>query len=25
VLLSGARRKPFSLGAVRFEWVSGGG
>jgi hypothetical protein len=23
VLLSGARRKPFSLGAVRFEWISG--
>jgi hypothetical protein len=22
VLLSGARRKPFSLGAVRFEWVA---
>ena len=22
VLLTGARRKPFSLGAVRFEWVS---
>ena len=25
VLFAGARRKPFSLGAVRFEWVSGGG
>ena len=23
VLLGGARRKPFSLGAVRFEWVAG--
>jgi hypothetical protein len=23
VLLAGARRKPFSLGAVRFEWVAG--
>ena len=23
VLFAGARRKPFSLGAVRFEWVSG--
>jgi hypothetical protein len=24
VLFAGARRRPFSLGAVRFEWLSGG-